>query len=105
MTFQVLNRLRKPAIGVGMFMSMVCTTTSHPNVAHAQNAFGATPRSVSPGVTGSPELQAENCMVKLIRNVRVPAEVDGRITDMKIVEVPMFKRAICWWSSTTRKPN
>lgn len=86
MTFQVLNRLRKPAIGVGMFLSMVCTTTSHPNVAHAQNVFGATPRSVSPGVTGSPELQAENCMVKLIRNVRVPAEVDGRITDMKIVE-------------------
>ena len=34
----------------------------------------------------SPELRAENCMVKLIQNVRVPAEVEGRITAMKVVE-------------------
>jgi multidrug efflux pump subunit AcrA (membrane-fusion protein) len=35
---------------------------------------------------GSAELQAENCMVKLIQNVRVPAEVEGRLTDLKVTE-------------------
>jgi multidrug efflux pump subunit AcrA (membrane-fusion protein) len=35
---------------------------------------------------GAAELQAENCMVKLIQNVRVPAEIEGRLTDLKVTE-------------------
>jgi len=42
--------------------------------------------STSVASIGTKELRAQNCMVKLIQNVRVPAEVEGRITELKIVE-------------------
>jgi multidrug efflux pump subunit AcrA (membrane-fusion protein) len=53
--------------------------------AHAQERGAVGPASISGGL----ELHAENCMVKLIQNVRVPAEVEGRITEMKVVEGSM----------------
>ena len=47
----------------------------------------STPMSDAPqSGSASAELRAENCMVKLIQNVRVPAEVEGRITEMKVTE-------------------
>ncbi len=35
---------------------------------------------------GAPQLVAERCKVMLIQDVRVPAEVEGRITEMKVTE-------------------
>jgi multidrug efflux pump subunit AcrA (membrane-fusion protein) len=54
--------------------------------AYAQER-AASPLRVAPvSSSGSIELRAERCMVKMIQNVRVPAEVEGRITDMKVTE-------------------
>lgn len=36
--------------------------------------------------SGAPTLQAENCMVKTIQNIRVPAGAEGRITEMLAIE-------------------
>ncbi|MGV3485800.1 MAG: efflux RND transporter periplasmic adaptor subunit, partial [Planctomycetaceae bacterium] len=52
----------------------------------AQSPAPTRTKAAPASAASSPELRAENCMVKLIQNVRVPAEVEGRITDMKIVE-------------------
>lgn len=48
--------------------------------------LGGITTPASSRTAGSAELQAENCMVKLIQNVRVPAEVEGRLTDLKVTE-------------------
>jgi multidrug resistance efflux pump len=39
-----------------------------------------------PPRTGSNELRAENCIVKTIQNIRVPAGAEGRITQMLVTE-------------------
>lgn len=86
MTFQIWKRTRSLATSIAVVAAILFMVSLRDNAVRAQDAYGAKPRSISPDVTGSPELRAENCMVKMIRNVRVPAEIDGRITDMKIVE-------------------
>jgi multidrug efflux pump subunit AcrA (membrane-fusion protein) len=80
------HRITKPAMKIALAVTVGVAWTSPVHPARAQDANNAKVRSTTPSSSGSPELRAENCMVKLIRNVRVPAEVDGRITDMKIVE-------------------
>jgi len=82
MTSEIWRRTQAITIGMAMIASMVFSDET----VYSQDAFGASGRATSSSVTGPPELRAENCMVKMIRNVRVPAEVNGRITDMQIVE-------------------
>ncbi len=61
-------------------------------LAHAQDGSrqGVQPSSsglIAPASSNSERsLRADNCMVKFIQNVRVPAETEGRITELKIVE-------------------
>ena len=72
--------LKNPLIPVAMIGSVAMAS-----LLMAQNAIQP-PRQPSMGETSSPSLKAESCMVKLIRNVRVPAEVNGRIVEMKVTE-------------------
>lgn len=49
-------------------------------------SLGRSQASPSTALSGSAGLRAENCMVKTIQNIRVPAGAEGRITEMLAVE-------------------
>ena len=51
-----------------------------------KRAPGSSRSSVPVAASGGMELQAQSCLVKLIQSVRVPAEVEGRITELKVIE-------------------
>ena len=74
---------------VAMLFSLACVAIplvgTVARVAKAQEGNRARPSTPVASI-GTKELRAQNCMVKLIQNVRVPAEVEGRITELKITE-------------------
>lgn len=76
-----LAAFRFAAAGLGLF----CTATALPHAA-AQTAGDR--QAVSPGE----EIPAENCMVKYIRHVNIPAEVEGKLVALKIEEGMSVKR-------------
>ncbi len=49
-------------------------------------SLGRLQASPSGSLSSSSELRAQNCMVKTIQNIRVPAGAEGRITEMLAVE-------------------
>jgi len=78
-----INKIRRKQTVALVALSFAILASSRPVV--GQSPFGQSAPAARSS-DGSPELRAESCMVKLIRNVRVPAEVDGRITEIKVGE-------------------
>lgn len=71
-------------IAWGLTLALNLILMGRPSSSFAQQA-ATKPQPASAG-SSTPTQSAENCVVKTIRNIRVPAEADGRITEMLAIE-------------------
>ena len=79
-----MKTVRPNIIALGLTLALNTFAIGLPSQLFAQQA--ATKPQPASANSSSPTQYAENCVVKTIRNIRVPAEADGRITEMLAVE-------------------